>query len=632
MLKLHAGSEPALLRAGARQGVGDSRRRIGGARDPRADAAERQQLGDLGSRTPSSRRARRHGRSDDRLARVLQDDGRRDRRGARRSPTTIGPTRRASRSSTRRWRGGSGRARARSARSSTRAAAKDRRSRSSASPRITRSRRSASRRRRSSRFRAASGRARTSAIVARTRGDADALLRDMRRELLALEPNVVFIENQTMEMQVDATLFPMRASAWLVSAVGLVAMLLAAIGLYGVIAYSVARRTKEIGIRVALGARPGAVVGLVMRQGLLVAVGRAGRRRRGRPASWRCSARSMITGVLYRRQRRRSVLVGRRGGRCCSPSRRSPTSSRPGAPPASTRPRRCASNSRAHASDATTAVTEPSDHSVNQAASYSRLRDTYDFRSPRRPAAAVARQGVHRDGRADAGALHRRQHRAVFGRAQRPAAAAAGARVGPHRADGQCVSRRGRGAAAGASRACPTITIACATSTCSRSRRSTTARNQSIDQNGTPVRVRVTRVTPSFFRLLRIAPALGRTFIGGGGRGRQRQEGRAQLRALAVAVRRRSGVDRQGPAHRRPAVHGDRRDAEGLLLPEPDGDALASARLHAAAEERRAAAQQQLPEHRRGSSPAPRIAARAAADRRAQRAQPREVSRSSSRC
>jgi predicted permease len=110
------------------------------------------------------------------------------------------------------------------------------------------------------------------AIVARTRGDATALLRDMRREILALDPNVVFVENQTMETQVDATLFPMRASAWLVSGVGLVAMLLAAIGLYGVIAYSVARRTKEIGIRVALGARPGTVVGLVMRQGLLVAV------------------------------------------------------------------------------------------------------------------------------------------------------------------------------------------------------------------------------------------------------------------------------------------------------------------------------------------------------------------------
>jgi predicted permease len=132
------------------------------------------------------------------------------------------------------------------------------------------------------------------AIIARTRGDAATLLRDMGRELLALEPNLVFVENQTMESEVDATLFPMRASALLVSSIGLVAMLLAGIGLYGVIAYSVARRTREIGIRIALGARPTAVVGLMMQQGLIVALA-------GLAAGCLLAAVAAraITGVLY---------------------------------------------------------------------------------------------------------------------------------------------------------------------------------------------------------------------------------------------------------------------------------------------------------------------------------------------
>ncbi|MFN8059847.1 MAG: ABC transporter permease [Vicinamibacterales bacterium] len=108
-------------------------------------------------------------------------------------------------------------------------------------------------------------------ILARTSGDEDQLLAAMRQALVALEPNITLLDNQTMRTQLSSTLLPIRASALVAVGAGAVALVLAAVGLYGLVAYSVARRTREIGIRIALGADRASVLALVVRQGLLLA-------------------------------------------------------------------------------------------------------------------------------------------------------------------------------------------------------------------------------------------------------------------------------------------------------------------------------------------------------------------------
>ena len=111
-------------------------------------------------------------------------------------------------------------------------------------------------------------------LLARTDGDASALVTAMRRELVAMEPGLVVMDASTMDEHLAASLLPARVGALLATAFGGLGTLLAAIGLYGVIAFSVARRTKEIGLRMALGAEPAGVLTMVMRQGLtLVGVG-----------------------------------------------------------------------------------------------------------------------------------------------------------------------------------------------------------------------------------------------------------------------------------------------------------------------------------------------------------------------
>ena len=95
-----------------------------------------------------------------------------------------------------------------------------------------------------------------------------------RRIARAVDPNVVLIDAQTMEQHLALLLFAPRMAALLLSVFGALALLLATIGLYGIVSYAVARRTREVGIRVALGADPRSVVAMLTGAGLrLVIVG-----------------------------------------------------------------------------------------------------------------------------------------------------------------------------------------------------------------------------------------------------------------------------------------------------------------------------------------------------------------------
>jgi predicted permease len=131
-------------------------------------------------------------------------------------------------------------------------------------------------------------------LLARTAGDPHEVLVRMRRELLQLEPGLVFMGNSTMADNLTMSLMPARVGAWLATGFGALGTLLAGIGLYGVLAFSVARRTREIGVRMALGAQPSGVLGLVMRQGFgLAGVGLA------IGAVLAAAAASALSGLLY---------------------------------------------------------------------------------------------------------------------------------------------------------------------------------------------------------------------------------------------------------------------------------------------------------------------------------------------
>jgi ABC-type antimicrobial peptide transport system permease subunit len=100
----------------------------------------------------------------------------------------------------------------------------------------------------------------------RTLVNPDAIVPALRRAAHAIDPALPLIDVHTEDQQADADLQQERLFVVLTSGFGLLALTLAAVGIYGIMAYSVASRRNEIGIRLALGAQPGQVRGMILRE------------------------------------------------------------------------------------------------------------------------------------------------------------------------------------------------------------------------------------------------------------------------------------------------------------------------------------------------------------------------------